>query len=821
MLRIRPQIFLFVLLAMLGLLTACNRAEQPSAAEAALGPAGGTASATAHAGGASADEATAGPRPAPAATGEATADAPPPPQTASAEDVARLIRRLNQEQIVPGEVAAGSQFFPGEFDRYQCLAVEELLKVDTQAAAAALRRVLDDSDPIVRRNAAIALARMGDASGSGILYELLDDDRQNGLIAAVMVEALAGLARRDDTPPLAWDRLHNVFQRRLALNQRCRHLPAAILRSADAADDQPAARRLVLANLDSRDPALRHAALSAAGRLQWPDELPAAVLRAMQDDHPRIVLEAVAALTAHGWADRAAIGARLAEIVRHPDARVRQATITAIAQLNPPGGQRILLERLEDMDLQVQRAAVGAMATMGDLEGLRAALAVRRFRIRLAAAEALADVGPQALPLLEQASGDDSFNVRRAVAESIASIGDVRGAAIVLPLLEDRAVSVRMAARNAYESLTGRQLLNYQPQQGPQANAQAIEEARSYVAAQSPKWAAGGRVPAPTIDEPHAEAVDLLLRGLALPPGDDRTLAAETLATLGSAAVPAVESRLNEHPPAVQRLVLTQILPQMDEAYAALGLLWQAEGEAVTRRRAALRLAEASRKRSLPAVAIEHMVQVLHKEHDPVIRRLLGERLLSLRPEGFAAAAAVGLGLEDAQSRQLAANWMATLRYAPAYNQLVALLSDEAQQVRQAAADALGSIGDRRAADVLREKLVAARPVTDRLAYGSALARLGDVTGRDELIRLLAETDETVRTKVMEAMGEAGDRAFIAPLIDRLGEGNIIQTAVAIESLEQITGLAMGQARGPLSERRETINRWRKWFQDQEKTRPQ
>ena len=371
MLTIRPPNFLFVLPAILIALAGC-RGNAEMAAPIAAPAAPGTAAVA--------------PAPAPAAPATAAETAPP-----SADDVARLIRALGHEEIAPGEASGGMQFFAGEFDRYRCPAADDLSRLDRKTVAPALKRVLADSDAVLRRNAAITLARLGDASGADLLYDLLDDTKVPPIISGVIINSLASLAGAGagaggtGGPQLRWARLGPAFERWQNESRRSPHGQLAILTAAALADDQPAARRLLLANLQSRDPALRHAALQGAASMAWPDGPPSAAVAALDDGNPRIVLAAVAVLNAHGQAaggTGAAIAGRLAEMCRHGDWRVRQSAIAAIVKLKPANAAPLLLERIDDPDLTVQRDAVRAMADLGDLDGLRAALATRRFRIR-------------------------------------------------------------------------------------------------------------------------------------------------------------------------------------------------------------------------------------------------------------------------------------------------------------------------------------------------------------------------------------------------------------------------------------------------------
>ena len=98
------------------------------------------------------------------------------PADAETARVDRLVARLDTEEIVPGPLGGIAPLFPGEFDRHRCPAADELAALGAEALPP-LHKALDDPDPAIRRNAAFALARLGDAGAADRLYEAAESER--------------------------------------------------------------------------------------------------------------------------------------------------------------------------------------------------------------------------------------------------------------------------------------------------------------------------------------------------------------------------------------------------------------------------------------------------------------------------------------------------------------------------------------------------------------------------------------------------------------------------------------------------------------------
>jgi len=730
----------------------------------------------------------------------------------------RLIARLKAEQIVAGPVGGQVPLYPGEFDRHLCPAIDELVAM-ADAAVAPLARALNDRDPVVRRNAAFALARLGRTDAAEALYAAAEDQALPPLVRARAVDLLATLAKQHpDKVEIDFDRLATAFRSRDGAADSSRHLRTAVLRAA-ALSAAPEARTMVSANLDSRDPALRHAAIVATGTLR-PPEPPQAVIAALDDPNPRLVLAAAEALGA--WQPETLSG-HLERLLRNTSPRVRIEAARLIARTAPPGGSTLLLAALGDADISVQREAVAALEALGNARLLEEGLKSPRWRIRVATIEALARMQSAAsLPTMAALESDQSFNVRAALATAVGDIGHPAGAGLLVDLLGDPASTVRTAARDALRTLSGDALEDFNPALPAWKNAEAVERARGWADREAarhppPKHHLGGAAD-PDSAERRREDINTLIDALALPDGEARRLAIAELVRQKRTAVPALEAALDARPPEVAATILDEVLLLVDPLYMDLKNL--AHSDAARRRQAAIGFAGRARGRDLPQVVRARVRAALARESDPLVRRLLTDWLIEAGDTDVADALIESLKSDDARTRQTSALHLGRLQTRKAVPDLIKALDDQRTQVQYAAAWALGRIGDPSVAPALRRCLLT-RSLDGRLAFGAALARLGDAGGRDELIRLISEGTTAVQVEAVQAMGEAPHQSYVPTLIETLDDRNARLAAAITRALRTLTGQDFGyrpQARAEV--RRKAVADWKAWFAANRQVRP-
>jgi len=737
-----------------------------------------------------------------------------PPAAATAQNISQWINRLGEERIVHSPGGGSDPFFSGEFDQHRCEAADRLVAMG-QGAAKALRKAAGQADPVVRRNAAMALARLGDASATEVLYQAAEQQDLAPLIRGKAIVLLAELARSVPEKALAIDlkRLMAVFDRRKRATGASRHVLTAIIRAAALAEEIEG-RNIVVGMLPSRDPALRHAALEALRDVELP-ETPPQVTEALGDRNPRIVLAAMATLV-HWGGDE--MTNRYAHLVASGDEKVR---IEAVRQIGlTPGDEagQLLLKVIDDPSLSVQREVIASAEKIGDAAVLQRALEVRRWRIRKAAVEALGRMkSARSLDALAALTKDDSYNVRRALAEAVGEIGRPTGVPILVDLLADSAVTVRTAAAESFAGISGFALKDYDPNLQPWKNAEAIKLARKW----SDEHAKDGQDSSDGPNGGGSESIDpetrKLIDALALPPGEHRQLAIAALVRMNDRAIASLEASVEVRPPEIATAILDDVLPVIDPLYMALKKLHS--NDVAQRRQAAIRFARAAKGRRLPEAAWRRAQHVLAGEADGQVRRLLTERLFEAGHEGLAEALVHGLKLSDVRARRSAALYLGRLKSPKAVPHLVECLRDERTSVQHAAAWALGQIGDPAAIEPLRQAVLT-RELPGRLAFGAALARLGDAAGREELVRLMLESKTSMQVRVVEAMAEAPHVDYVATIIEKLDLRNPRLAAPVTAALRKITGQDFGyRPQAAAAVRKKALADWRAWFASSQQIR--
>ncbi|MEN8161149.1 MAG: HEAT repeat domain-containing protein, partial [Myxococcota bacterium] len=144
----------------------------------------------------------------------------------------------------------------------------------------------------------------------------------------------------------------------------------------------------------------------------------------------------------------------LLDDLAHPDEEIRRLAVERTSEL--PGDEAVpsLVERLGDSSWRVRKAAVERLIDQDDaasaVRALVAALADgENSGRRNAALEALTHFGPEAVPVLLEASDDEDVDVRKQVVDTLGAIGHSSAADRLIQLLADPDANVRAAAAEA------------------------------------------------------------------------------------------------------------------------------------------------------------------------------------------------------------------------------------------------------------------------------------------------------------------------------------------------------------------------------------
>jgi HEAT repeat protein len=140
---------------------------------------------------------------------------------------------------------------------------------------------------------------------------------------------------------------------------------------------------------------------------------------------------------------------------------------------------------------------------------------------------------------------------------------------------------------------------------------------------------------------------------------------------------------------------------------------------------------------------------------------------------------------EDVQVRLAAAEVLGQIGDAQAVKPLATALKDENKDVRQAAAEALGEIGNAQAVEPLSAALKDKESFVRQVA-ATSLEKIGDAQAVEPLVAALKNEDSYTRRTAARALGEIGDGRAVGPLVAMLKDKNQDVRAVAAEALGRI-----------------------------------
>jgi HEAT repeat protein len=275
-----------------------------------------------------------------------------------------------------------------------------------------LTEQLGSEDLEIRKAAAVALGRIGDARAAPALVEVLEEDGE------MVIAAADALAKIGD--PRAFE----------SLLARVGDPSAAVRQSVVGALNSlgsPEMPARVLPLLSDADPNVRESAVKIAGYFGYPN-CADLLLERCHDEDERVRRAAVEHLP---YLEDVRAAPALIHALRRETPRVRAAAAAAMAQSEGPEVSAHLIEALADEDSWVRYFAARSLGRLGAAEGAEplAALALndRSNHVRIAAVEALGRVGGEAAvrvvsPLVNSGEPD----LARAAAGALGMLGGER-----------------------------------------------------------------------------------------------------------------------------------------------------------------------------------------------------------------------------------------------------------------------------------------------------------------------------------------------------------------------------------------------------------
>ena len=474
-------------------------------------------------------------------------------------------------------------------------------------------------------------------------------------------------------------------------------------------DDETARKNAVLA-LASYDPALAKPHL----------------LKALKDDSDDVRIEAGRAL------GRGKITEAVPEIVDwlgDVDPKVRAVAADILGELGTEEGTQALIRSLGDTDAQVRVRAVAALGRIGRdgdasvVVPLVARLDDDKTDVRRKAVEELERIGDRraVIPMVT-ALGDSSVEVRKAAIGALGSLGDPAAVPALQRLLDDQSEEIRGLAVAALGTLGAEE-----------ATAELVERLGSGTESFKTKvaFALGQIARAGKGGTAVERAVRSLVEALAQP--NQRTSAREALRIAGPAAVPALIDHLDG----------------------------RIEGEP---REAVLLLRDAADKRATPALVAE-------LERGRVATTIVLEALAAT---GDPDAIVPVLGLTSAKDPELRLAAMNALRPllgedARAADVLIERLDDEELEVRVMAVEYLGLLRATRGVERLVDLAGPGNPLRMRLAVIDALGEIGDERAAAQLVTVLREGPSELHPAAATALSYVASADTVDDLTELAG----------------------------------------------------
>jgi HEAT repeat protein len=223
-------------------------------------------------------------------------------------------------------------------------------------------------------------------------------------------------------------------------------------------------RRMVGFVLERRNPAIARGAFDLGPGAVWPrpvpPELVSCLIEAIDDENPRVRLEAIYAVGVIGRPPLASEHAqRLVKALDHYDPAVRAAAARVVGRLKVTDAADVLMKAINDSSADVRYASMRALGVLHDTRATAALTEQLAFYRKgegaWAALDALAHLAqPSSAALFKERLKDKDPDMRRAAAEGLGRLGDKSA----IPELQygvtaDDAEAVRVAMAFALQKL--------------------------------------------------------------------------------------------------------------------------------------------------------------------------------------------------------------------------------------------------------------------------------------------------------------------------------------------------------------------------------
>ncbi len=636
-------------------------------------------------------------------------------------------------------------------------------------ALTALIAMLSDGDPRVR---ATAVAALGDAKKAHPDYDSAGlsvtaivstlKKEQSDIVLSALADSLSLLDRTKTT-----DELLNSLGGDARSDERIR-------KALELIDITPAT---VAARAKGSDPAERARALELLGRLGGRNSADLLIETVRNEKDPHLRSKASSSLGM--LRDRRGVDS-LITAAAAPEAEVRVAAVTALARIGDHAASDALFAAARDADDRVRGAAVQALETLGiSVQRVTPDLSSGNWQVRAAAITTLSRLGdPRAVPLLIASLKDKEPRVRVEGIRSLSAIGDKRAVDPLIGALGDTSSDVRFQAAAALGDLK---------------DTRAVGPLSALINDRDLRVSATAAEALARMEDPRA--IRLMLDSLGSGDWRTRARAAQVLARI----------------------------PERSFPEAAVGPLVKAlrDGDLVVRYYASEALVAAA------APAVGPLVGLM-RSGNGTERERAARVLLRIGPA--AADSLIQLALDKTaapETRLEAARVLGGMRESRAVEPLLPLLRDSRFFLRQQAARCLGQIGAPAIVPLI-ELARSSPPATREVAFEAlgiavfvaknlrpAGANMpGSVQAPDQtnlapalsaLIEGLTDGNAAARSASARAIGEAGDEAGVAPLMQLLLDETSPIRSLAATSLSKLGKPALQRLINALDDRRPSV----------------
>ena len=682
-----------------------------------------------------------------------------------------------------------------------------------------LRGALGDSNPVVVANAAILLARQGDAKMASRLAEAARNTKLAARLRRAAIEALSNLNSPES------DRAVDDLLAELGDDQGPRaatydgDLHAELLLGLDARDDETA-DQFYRSALKSPSSAARRAALAGLAT-RTAGEIPIEAVELTSDPDPATRRSALAML---GARKNPRAVERCRQALNDPDFETRLAAVRACGDLAGKGAQAILDLALGSDSELIRVAAIESLARGGFEADWRRLAKDPSFRVRTAVAAAIAAKEKADFrEVAERLITDDTASVQLETVRAVENWPLEEAVPVLLAGVESSGFRTRRAAieqlrrrwplarelstdasREALVELAAKLKTSWRAKLGARHDPNEV-----FVTGESPEKPEASRIVADSATSPLAES------SLSIIAETDRTNAADALEVENSSNDPAPANKV----PA----------PSNERMLTALAELESPSATRSVKRKAANDLRISAEQAPLATTTIKRLADVATRETDPlVLRSLLVATANDVSPDSARMAALLS-SHEAPEIRLLSIKRLAQSDPTEHLDILASALSDSFAAVAKEAARGLASSGASEAIPALSRMLSTRDPELE-LEVAKALARLQAATGREALERLARDAVADTRRRAALAMGDLEDITFASTLVSMLDQGEGVGQA-ALGSLAKVAAnevslrdgappsAAGAPGEGPSSEKKtlghdERVAAWKRWWQE-------